>query len=135
MIKQLAHVCISSTNLEASEKFYVEGLKLSKVFNFLRDNKVIGFYFAAGGNNYIEVFEAGQVDNEAKLPIRHFCLQVDDLESVIAHVRGQGYEVSDKKLGADQSWQAWVTDPSGVRIEFHEYTEKSSQVTKADCVL
>lgn len=46
-----------------------------------------------------------------------------------------GYAVTEKKLGADQSWQAWTTDPSGVRIEFHQYTAHSSQVTGKDCVL
>ncbi|OGV68596.1 MAG: hypothetical protein A3K19_11515 [Lentisphaerae bacterium RIFOXYB12_FULL_65_16] len=43
--------------------------------------------------------------------------------------------VTDKKLGADQSWQFWVTDPGGVRIEFHQHTENSSQRTGKDCIV
>ena len=44
-------------------------------------------------------------------------------------------ENTEKKLGEDQSRQAWVTDPAGVRIEFHQYTAKSCQSTGATCVL
>ena len=51
------------------------------------------------------------------------------------HLIEKGYEVTEKKLGADESWQTWVTDPSGVRIEFHEYTEKSTQITGEDCIV
>ena len=31
------------------------------------------------------------------------------------------------KLGGDGAWQAWITDPSGVRIELMQYSEDSSQ--------
>ena len=44
-----------------------------------------------------------------------------------AHLRGRGVEVSDPKLGSDQSWQAWITDPDGNRIELHDYTAESWQ--------
>lgn len=32
-----------------------------------------------------------------------------------------------KRLGGDGAWQAWITDPSGVRIELMQYSEDSSQ--------
>lgn len=75
------------------------------------------------------------MDTKANGPIRHFCLEVDDIEQVRRRLTENGYEVTDKKLGADQSWQLWTTDPSGVRIEFHQYTDRSSQVTHEDCML
>jgi hypothetical protein len=46
-----------------------------------------------------------------------------------------GYETTEKKLGSDQSWQIWTTDPNGVRIEFHQYTADSSQRTHNNCIL
>ena len=38
-------------------------------------------------------------------------LGVDDIEATVANLRERGLEVSDPKLGGDQSWQAWITDP------------------------
>lgn len=135
MINQIAHVCISSLDLDATERFYCKGLGFRKVFDFVRDGNVVGFYLGVTENTYIEVFRQDKVDTKAKSPVRHFCLEVDSIDVVSDHLTESGYEVTEKKLGADESWQAWVTDPAGVRIEFHEYTEKSTQITGADCVL
>ena len=57
------------------------------------------------------------------------------VKATAQHLRALGYEVTGEKLGADQSWQAWVTDPAGARVELHEYTERSSQTTGRDCVV
>ncbi len=38
-------------------------------------------------------------------------------------------------MGADRSRQMWTQDPDGVRIEFHQYTPGSCQLTGAPCVL
>ena len=45
----------------------------------------------------------------------------------MAELRARGVEVSDPKLGSDQSWQAWLADPDGNRIELHGYTPDSHQ--------
>jgi len=52
---------------------------------------------------------------------------VDDLEAVIAALKSKGLEVSEKKLGGDGAWQAWITDPAGIRIELMQYGQASSQ--------
>jgi len=67
--------------------------------------------------------------------IKHVAIEVSDLDALIAQIRAAGAEVDDKKLGADHSWQAWATDPNGVRIEFHEYTEQSNQLVGGKCVV
>ena len=135
MINQIAHVCISSLDLDATERFYCKGLGFRKVFDFVRDGNIVGFYLGVTENTYIEIFRQDEVDTKAKSPVRHFCLEVDSIDVVSSHLTESGYEVTEEKLGADESWQAWVTDPAGVRIEFHEYTDKSTQITGADCVL
>ena len=135
MINQIAHVCISSLDLDATERFYCSGLGFRKVFDFVRDGNIVGFYLGVTKNTYVEIFRQDEVDTQAKSPVRHFCLEVDSIDVVSRHLTESGYEVTQKKLGADESWQAWVTDPTGVRIEFHEYTDKSTQITGADCVL
>jgi lactoylglutathione lyase/glyoxylase I family protein len=135
MIRGIAHVCISSRDLALTERFYCSGLGFRKVFDFIRGGAVIGFYLEVSPKSYIEVFRQDQIDTQAKSPIRHICLEVDQIDDVSGRLKSQGYDVTDKKLGSDQGWQVWTTDPSGVRIEFHQYTEKSSQLTGANCVL
>ena len=40
-----------------------------------------------------------------------------------------GFSPGDIKMGADQSLQFWIKDPSGVDVEFHQYSEQSAQLT------
>ena len=135
MIKGIAHVCIGATDLTATEKFYCSGLGFRRSFDFIRDGEVIGFYLEAADRIYVEVFQQGDIDKAAHAPISHICFETADVDAVSRSLSSQGYEVTRKMLGKDQSWQIWTTDPSGVRIEFHQYTEKSSQVTGSNCVL
>lgn len=135
MIKGVAHVCLSATDLPAVERFYCEGLGGRKVFNFIRGGAVTGFYLEVADNTYIEVFNGGEINTTDRVPIAHFCLETDDIDEVIRRLADNGYPVKEKKLGADQSWQVWTQDPSGVRIEFHQYTPQSAQRTHQDCIL
>lgn len=132
MIKQLAHACIHADDLEKTRWFYVEVLGCEMGFEFIRTGELFGFYIKLGGNTFIEVFrgppsEAGN--------IKHLAIQVDDMDGLIDRLKRHDVTVGEKKLGQDQSWQVWTEDPNGVRIEFHEYTPLSSQITGATCVL
>jgi len=135
VVTQLAHICLGSTDLKKTERFYCDGLGLKKHFKFLRDGREFGFYLEVGRQTYIEVFEQQPVTPAEAAPIKHLCLLVTGMDEVIARARAHHYAVTDKKLGADQSWQCWLTDPDGTRIELHEYTSGSSQRKGADCVL
>lgn len=135
MIKGLAHVCLSATDLAAVEHFYCRGLGLKKAFDFIHNDRVVGFYLEVSQGSYLEIFQRDEIDTKAKSPIQHFCLEVEDIEQVGLRLIENGYEATQKILGADQSWQMWTTDPSGVRIEFHQYTEESTQITHENCIL
>ena len=130
MIRQLAHICIHAADLDETARFYCDALGLEKGFEFVRDGDPFGYYLKLGADTFIEVFR-GTSGVEGN--IRHVAIQVDDLDGLIVRIREHGYDVGDKKMGTDQSWQAWVTDPNGVRIEFHEYTEQSRQLTGGVC--
>lgn len=132
MIKQLAHICIHTADLEATARFYQEGLGLERGFEFAKDGNLFGFYIKLGSDTFIEVFKGdpGVVGN-----INHIAIQTDDIDAVMGRLRDHGYEVGDKSLGADHSWQAWTADPNGVRIEFHEYTPESMQLVGGTCVV
>ncbi len=128
MVVGLAHVCFTSKDLDASIAFYCGALGLSQAFEFLNDEgKRFGVYIAAGGRNFIELFE-GQYEEAADAnSFRHICLEVDDLPGIVARLREHGVEVSEPFFALDQTWQAWLADPDGNRIELHAYTSKSWQ--------
>ena len=132
MIKHLAHICIYSSDLDATSRFYFEGLGLERGYEFIKNGELFGYYIKLGNDTFIEVFkgEPGGAGN-----INHVAIQVDSLDGVINRLKGHGYEIGEKSFGADHSWQAWTTDPSGVRIEFHEYTKKSLQLTGGRCMV
>jgi len=128
MIKGLAHVCFGVKDLEASIRFYCDQLGLRPAFPFLReDGTRFGQYIQVGGRSFIELF-IGEIGEPAeKQSYKHICLEVDDIQATVSDLRAKGVEVSDPKLGSDHSWQAWVADPDGNRIELHAYTEASWQ--------
>jgi catechol 2,3-dioxygenase-like lactoylglutathione lyase family enzyme len=130
MIKQLAHICIHTDDLTETEHFYCDVLGLEKGFEFEKDRDPFGFYIKLGGKTFIEVFkgEPAKVGN-----IDHIAIETDDIDQVIRTLRANNFEASDKKLGGDHTWQSWTRDPNGVKIEFHQYTEKSMQFKGGVC--
>ena len=129
MFTRLAHVCIGATDLGATERFYVKQLGMEKAFDFIRAGKRIGFYVKAGETTFIEVFAQSELPNVERPIIKHFCLEVADMDATIAELTRRGLAVEPKKMGADNNWQAWLSDPSGVRIELMQYSATSTQFT------
>ena len=128
MIKGIAHACYTVRDLDAAVAFYCGKLGLKPAFDFINDKgERFGVYIHAGQRNFIELFK-GELAAPAKgQSYRHLCLEVDDLAATVAELRGRGVQVTDAKLGSDNSWQAWITDPDGNRIELHQYTSESKQ--------
>mgnify|MGYP003593610291 CR=1 FL=1 len=129
MVVGIAHVCFTSKNLDASIAFYCDVLGLKQSFEFINDEgKRFGVYIAAGGRSFIELFEGQYQEAPDVNSYRHICLEVEDLPGLVSRLRAQGVEVTDPFLAMDQTWQAWLSDPDGNRIELHAYTSKSWQV-------
>ena len=132
MIKQLAHVCLLTEDLAKTAAFYCEGLGLEKVFDFDKEGRWFGFYIRTGNDSFIEVFEGTPGDPGS---IIHLCLEVDDIDATINELRQRGIEVGDKKLGADNNYQAWLEDPNGVKIELMQYLPDNCQRTGRTCIV
>lgn len=126
MITKIAHLCLHSSDLSKSEEFYCGVLGMEKCFDFLREGKVFGLYIKAGGDTFIEIFESQQAAT-GEGAIKHICLETDNIDALYRLLKDSGFEVSEKKLGCDQTWQIWTSDPDGVKIEFHQYTPESMQ--------
>lgn len=128
MITGLAHICFTVSDLDRAIAFYRDGLGLKEAFDFINENgKRFGVYLHVGGRNFIELFVGELGERVDKQSYRHMCLEVDDIETTVEALRVRGVEVSPIKLGSDHSYQAWITDPDGNRIELHHYTPESKQ--------
>ncbi len=128
MITGLAHICFTVSDLDRAIAFYRDGLGLKEAFDFINENgKRFGVYLHVGGRNFIELFVGELGERVDKQSYRHMCLEVDDIETTVEALRARGVEVSPIKLGSDHSYQAWITDPDGNRIELHHYTPESKQ--------
>lgn len=128
-IKSVAHVCIKTTNMDATRDFYCGALGLKHLFDFTRKGKLIGFYMKTANDTFIEVFLADEIEKVNKQPINHFCLETDDLKALHQRLVERGFAPREIKMGSDQSHQFWMKDPNGMELEFQEYTDKSSQIT------
>jgi glyoxylase I family protein len=131
-VKQIAHACMMTHDLEASEHFYCQVLGLKKAFEFNKSGKRIGLYIEAGARTWIEIFIHGEAPFPSLGAINHFCFEVTSMDEAIAKIRKHGVEITDKKYGVDDTWQAWTKGPSGERIELFEYTAKSAQFVGGD---
>jgi len=131
--KRIAHINIGADDLKAAEHFYCEVLGMEKAFEFIKDGRVFGFYVRSGSDTYIEIFEQNEAANMQRPLLRHFCLEVEDIDTAIAQIRSKGWAIGDKRFGCDKAWQAWMKDPNGVDIEIMQYTAESSQFTGAAC--
>jgi len=133
-IRQVAHVCVLSHDIKASEHFYCTVLGLKKVFNFTRKGGVMGFYLDAGGRTNVEVFENPNAPFAAQGQADHLCFEVASLDKAMEALRAHKIEIrgNAKSLGVDDTWQAWIKDPSGTKIELFEYTVKSAQFAGGD---
>jgi lactoylglutathione lyase len=128
MITHLAHACFTVSDLDRAQHFYVDQLGLTPAFDFVDETGLrYGVYLYLGGRNFIELFTGELAQPAPGQSYRHICMEVDDIRATVADLRAKGVEVSEPKLGKDRSWQAWITDPDGNRIELHHYNPDSKQ--------
>jgi len=128
MIKGFAHICFIVSDLERSVKFYRDVLGFKEAFDFTDEKRgKFGAYLHINNRCFIEMFKGELKPRAEGQPYGHFCLEVNEIEKTVTELRKKGLDVTEVKLGSDQSYQAWLADPDGNRIELHEYTEKSRQ--------
>jgi catechol 2,3-dioxygenase-like lactoylglutathione lyase family enzyme len=149
MIKQLAHLCLKTSQLDRMTAFYRDALGATVRFRYLnRAGQPIGCYFAFGENTFVEIFDHADAHRRSQSPkplepledprdpwlarFNHFCLQIEDLDGYVALLEARGVTVTGRKTGNDRSRQAWVKDPDGNLIELQEYTPQSRQFTGED---
>jgi lactoylglutathione lyase/glyoxylase I family protein len=135
MIRQIAHLCIKTNILKKTLAFYQNGLGFKVQFKFIRKGKVFGYYLSCGKRTFIEIFRDKAAKKGLEGLIKHFCFEVSSLRDIQKRLDRKRIRHTDPKRGADNSWQLWIKDPNGINMEFHQYTQRSSQLTKRDCIV
>ncbi len=140
MIRQLAHLCLFTDQLEAMRRFYADTLGLRFAFPLRNPaGETFGLYFDAGHSTFIEVFDRAGAQavwggSDARIErgtaFRHFCFEVTGLDALCVTLRERGLSVTEPSVGMDGSRQAWTADPDGNPIELMEYTAESAQLRR-----
>lgn len=133
MITGIAHTAVTVKDMDESIRFYTQVLGFKKAFSI--PHYVTGEpwieYLKVSSGQFIELFYGGAEEHpwtDALVGFNHLCFQVDDINTSVQKIRDAGYPVdSEPRQGADHNWQAWVTDPNGIRIELMQIMPGSPQ--------
>lgn len=131
---KLGHLAITVKDMEKSLDFYCRVLGLKKAFEFANPENGAPWivYLYLGEGDYIELFYDGTVDNVWRPELRgfnHIAILVDDCEKKCREVKEAGYPLDiEPKTSVDKNWQAWLTDPDGIRIELMSLAPDSPQI-------
>jgi lactoylglutathione lyase len=132
MITGIAHTALTVKDMEKSLDFYTRVLGFTKAFS-LKEPKTgePWIEYLQAGAQFIELFYHGTEDNPWKGSLRgfnHLCLGVDDIHKTVKAVEAAGYPMdSGVSQGSDKNYQAWLTDPDGIRIELMQIDPESPQ--------
>ena len=134
MINAIAHICLETDNLEKTKAFYCDILGMVKQFDFIKNGELFGFYLKICEGNYLEIFSTDKLP-AGRSPLIHICLETANIDVIIESLDKSGIEHTEKTMGCDNTWQVWCKDPSGVDIEFHQYTPQSLQLIGGECIV
>ena len=127
----LAHVCIESQDLDATENFY-RVLGLERQFEFRnRQGELVGYYLAFGNGTFIEVIKTTQTGGDGI--VKHFAMEVDDVDAAYDKLVNAGFDATKKVFAGDRNWMITTHDPNGVFIELQQYTDESMQRVGGVC--
>lgn len=130
---KLAHVCIESADLEATERFY-NCLGLERQFEFRNPaGLLIGYYLKFNDATFLEVVRVMKARVEGSM--RHFAIECDDVQALYEKLVAAGYQPTPKRLGEDHTWMVTCHDPDGTFLELHEYSPRSMQFQGGVCII
>ena len=131
VIKRIDHIAVVVDNLEAALAFWREalGMELDHTLDVPNENAIVAFLPV--GDSEIELVKPTLAESglgrylEKRGPgMHHVCLEVDDIEGVMTHLKEKGIELINEtpRLGANGKKYAFVHPKSafGVMIELYE---------------
>ena len=131
-VKSIGHVAIRVKDIDRSLDFYVKKLGFPEMFRLYRDDKALWIvYLRVTDNQFIELFPdaIGERSPPAEaIGLNHLCLECEDIDVALADLAMRNVALyRPKKMGADNTLQAWVEDPDGNRIELMQLGKDAMQ--------
>jgi lactoylglutathione lyase len=121
-ISSIAHWALKVADLDRTLDFYREKLGFQEMLRLTLDNGQLLVYLRITDTQFVEIFpngKGGEGPADDAVAVNHICLQVPDIDKMIANLEAEGIPIwRPKKLGLDGNLQCWVRDPDGNRIEF-----------------
>ena len=125
-IKRLSHISLSTRDLAATERFYVDvmGFEIAHEFRNAAGERY-GFFLHAGGGTFIEFFQKPDAGGNDGL-FRHLCFETDDIETFASRVRSHGIaDFTIRRGRTDKILQFMFSDPDGTQIEIQQHDAES----------
>ena len=118
MIQGIGHIAVTVRDMDESIRFYEKALGFRRAFGFRHPETGAPWieYLHIASGEFVELFYGGveaRPWNDGLIGFNHMCFQVDDIHASVEAVR--------------LNWQAWVTDPNGIRIELMQIVPGSPQ--------
>lgn len=150
--KSIMHVSFFTDNMEAILDFYNKlGFKVKMKIPYKmykgrnrgyfsemaekHEEKIAFLYIEVAPNQFVEFFPKmeGQTPHRNKwnenVDYSHFAILVDDIFEAKEEILRAGIELdSDIRKGPTETYQFWIHDPDGNKIEIMQFTENSLQV-------
>ena len=112
---ELNHVALHVTDVDKSEKFYMEILKLEPMERPAFDFP--GAWFRLGDFQELHLIGGRDADVHSRPRSNHFALRADNLDEWEAHFSSIGQEYVPRRTRPDGAFQIYVADPDGHHIE------------------
>lgn len=132
MLRTLAHVMVKVRDLEESVSFYRDLLGLEEAFRLYGDDGAVRIvYLHVGDRQFVELSKGAAEDPATpSVGYTHMCFEVQRIQQLYERLLPTGCVVEGSlRRGRDKSWQFWIKDLSGNRIELMEYNDESEQTT------
>ncbi|HHV11146.1 MAG TPA: VOC family protein [Clostridiales bacterium] len=152
MVKGISHIAFNVADMERSIDFYCNVLGLDKIFEIMIPENIAEIFpgnpitalagkpgivcLQVAPGEFIELFyPMPDTDlhsggpNYTRIGYVHLSLVVYDIHDTSEVMRKHGVTIDTEiSKGPDNTFQFWIKDPDGNRIEFMQYTDQSYQV-------
>lgn len=126
----IGHLAFNVKDMEASLRYYCEGLGFEHAFSLTMPETGEKWieYLHIGGGQFIELFYTKPGFESKDTGYQHLCLEVEDCVKACEEFAARGVTItSQPKKGSDSNIQAWSVDPDGNRIEIMQISPLSPQ--------
>jgi lactoylglutathione lyase len=152
LITGFSHLAFNVADMERALDFYCNVLGLEKIFEItipenigeiMPGNPIVAMagkpgiaYLQVSSGVFLELFypkpttdpDSGGPNYE-KVGYAHLSLLVKDIQATADFLRQKGVQLDSKiSMGPDHTYQFWIKDPDGNRIELMQYTDQSYQI-------